>query len=161
VAGVEAGVKWPNDLVVSDRKFGGVLAEVVAPPAAARAVVVGIGINVSWPGPPEAGGTSLAEASGREVDLERVLDRLLATLGERRALLDSAGGRGALVAELRRRCVTLGQQVRVELPAGRLEGRAVDVDDEGRLVLEAEPEADRSPTRMVVAAGDVVHLRRG
>jgi BirA family biotin operon repressor/biotin-[acetyl-CoA-carboxylase] ligase len=155
-AGVSPGVKWPNDLVGPDGKVGGVLAEVVTAPDGGRSVVVGIGVNVSWPGPPGAGGTSLELMAGRPVDLDSVLDSLLRALRAKRPQLDSAAGRTSLVAELRERCVTLGQDVRVELPTGHLTGRAVDVDDEGRLVLDVD-----DGTRRVVAAGDVVHLRRG
>jgi BirA family biotin operon repressor/biotin-[acetyl-CoA-carboxylase] ligase len=155
-AGVDAAVKWPNDVVVDDRKVAGVLAEVVSD-GAARAVVAGIGMNVSWPGPPGVGGTSLEAEAGRSVDLEAVLEHLLGALAERRPLLDSPEGRAALVADLRHRCVTLGRQVRVDLPSGQLEGLAVDVDDEARLVLEPEP----GGARTIVAAGDVVHLRGG
>lgn len=154
-AGVALGVKWPNDLVAEDRKVAGVLAEVVAAPGGTPAVVVGIGLNISWTGPPEANGTSLELVAGIPVDLEVVLARLLDDVGRRRHLLDSPEGRAGLVGELRQRCVTLGQQVRVELPSGHLRGRALDVDDEGRLVLEL----DEGARRVVVSAGDVVHLR--
>lgn len=149
------GIKWPNDLVAGDRKLGGVLAEVVATPGQSRAVVVGIGMNVSWPGPPEAAGTSLEAVARRAVALDSVLDGLLDALSRTRALLDSAEGRALLVTSLRQHLVTLGQEVRVELPSGTLLGRAVDVDGEGRLVIESAP----GRTRTIVAAGDVVHLR--
>jgi BirA family transcriptional regulator, biotin operon repressor / biotin---[acetyl-CoA-carboxylase] ligase len=60
VAGVDARVKWPNDLVVDDHKLAGILAEVLPGPPGehdAAAVVVGLGLNIEWPGPPEAAGT--------------------------------------------------------------------------------------------------------
>lgn len=172
-AGVAPGLKWPNDLVVGDRKLAGVLAEVAfAPPTsagahagapegtAAPAVVVGIGLNVDWPGPPEVGGTCLRDEAGRPVDREGVLAALLEALGGRAAALDRSDGRRALAEELRRRCVTLGRRVRVELPgtgAGAppevLVGEAVALTDAGHLVVAA------GGTRREVAAADVVHLR--
>lgn len=160
-AAVQAGVKWPNDLVVGDRKLAGVLAEADfgAPggPPGSVAVVVGVGYNVNWPGPPGVGGTSLAEEAGRPIDRQALLEALLEALAPRAARLDDDAGRAALAAELGRRCVTLGRDVRVTLPAGAtppaLVGRAVDLTDAGHLVVVA------GGRRREISAADVVHLR--
>ena len=155
VAGVGTLLKWPNDLLVEGAKVAGILAEAEFAGAELSAVVVGIGINVGWPGPPEAGGTSLEAATGSPVDRRALLHALLAALGERRAGLDAAAGRRALAEEGRRRCATLGQQVRVTLEGEEITGRAVAIDDAGRLVVETPAGSRR------VTAGDVVHLRAG
>jgi BirA family biotin operon repressor/biotin-[acetyl-CoA-carboxylase] ligase len=155
VAGIETVLKWPNDLLVDGAKVAGILAEAEFAGADLSAVVVGIGINVGWPGPPEAGGTSLEAATGSPVDRRALLHALLAALGERRAGLEAATGRRALAEEGRRRCATLGQQVRVTLGGEEINGRAVAVDDAGQLVVETPTGSRR------VAAGDVVHLRAG
>jgi len=154
VAGVGTLLKWPNDLLVDGSKVAGILAEAEFAGDLA-AVVVGIGINVGWPGPPEAGGTSLEAATGSPVDRRVLLHALLAALSERRAGLEAAAGRRALADEGRRRCATLGQQVRVTLEGEEITGRAVAVDDAGHLVVETPTGSRR------VAAGDVVHLRAG
>lgn len=157
VAGVVPALKWPNDLLVGGRKLAGVLGEADphAPggPPGSTAVVVGVGCNVDWPGPEGAGGTSLAAEAGRPVDRTALLDALLEALGPRERALGSEGGRRALAQELRRRCATLGTEVRVDLAEGPVVGTAVDLTDAGRLVVEA------GGARRVVAAGDVVHLR--
>ena len=77
VAGVEPALKWPNDLLVGGAKLAGVLAEAEFDGARLAAVVVGIGINVAWPGPPEAGGTCLDDAGGaaQPVDKAVLLER--------------------------------------------------------------------------------------
>jgi len=157
VAGVEPVLKWPNDLLVGGRKLAGVLAEAEFSGATLVAVVVGIGINVAWPGPEEAGGTCLDDvgATAQPLDRRVLLERLLGALTGRRALLDDASGRGALADEVRRRCATLGQAVRVLLPGEQLTGLAAAIDDEGRLVVETAS----GPRRVI--AGDVVHLRPG
>lgn len=153
VAGVEAQLKWPNDLLVGTAKLAGILAE--ADFSARPAVVAGIGLNVAWPGPPEAGGTCLEDLSDREHPLDRnaLLDHMLVALGRRRPHLDQASGRRRLADEVRARCATLGQQVRVTLATEELSGRATTIDDAGRLVVDT----DSGPRS--VSAGDVVHLR--
>ncbi len=136
VAGVAADIKWPNDLLVSEKKLAGILAE-----ATASAVVVGMGVNVHG-GPPEA--AVLDDAAGRRVRREDILVSWLQGLDR---LLD----RWDSVAELyRQRCATVGRDVDVHLTEGEhLRGRAEAVDELGRLVVDGRP----------VAVGDVTHLR--
>lgn len=162
VAGIEPSVKWPNDLLVDGRKLAGVLAELVdvASPPSARgvpgggtAVVVGIGLNLTWPGPEGVGGTSLADEAGVEVERDVVLDALLEALAPRRRALEDPGGRRRLLDDLRQRCVTLGQLVSVELPAETIEGTATELTDHGHLVVRTAT----GPRE--ITAGDVVHLR--
>ena len=157
VAGVAPVLKWPNDLLVDGRKLAGVLAEGEFSGETLVAVIVGIGVNVAWPGPEEAGGVCLDDVgtAAQPVDRQVLLERLLGALAGRRPLLDDASGRGTLADEIRRRCATLGQAVRVVLPGEEFTGLASGIDDEGRLVVETV-----SGPRLVTA-GDVVHLRPG
>jgi BirA family biotin operon repressor/biotin-[acetyl-CoA-carboxylase] ligase len=157
VAGVDPALKWPNDLLVEGAKLAGVLAEAEFSGDAVAAVVVGIGVNVAWPGPPGAGGTCLDDVGGTAEPADRkiLLERLLDALGPRRERLDDTAGRRVLAGELRRRCATLGQRVRVSVAGGELTGVASAIDDAGHLVLET----DDGPR--LVTAGDVVHLRPG
>jgi BirA family biotin operon repressor/biotin-[acetyl-CoA-carboxylase] ligase len=152
--GVAAALKWPNDLVVGEAKLAGVLAETVGPgPDATPAVVVGIGMNLTWAGPPGVGGTSLAEAGATDVERDSVLEALLVALSPRARALGREAGRRRLVAEQRERCSTLGRPVRVERADGAIEGVAVDLRRPGVLIVETAsgPEA--------VTTADVVHLR--
>jgi BirA family transcriptional regulator, biotin operon repressor / biotin---[acetyl-CoA-carboxylase] ligase len=155
VARVEPALKWPNDLLLDGAKLAGVLAEAEFAGSSLSAVVVGIGINVAWPGPPEAGGTCLDDVGGSAQPLDRqvLLDHLLTALEPRCAQLEEAEGRLALADEVRARCATLGQRVRVILAGEELTGTATAIDDAGRLVV-----ATASGQRPV-SAGDVVHLR--
>jgi BirA family biotin operon repressor/biotin-[acetyl-CoA-carboxylase] ligase len=163
VAGVEATVKWPNDVMVGGRKLAGVLAEAEFDQGAVQWVVIGMGINVAWPGPDGVGGTCLdlerASANANEgeapspVDRDALLDAVLSSLSPRRTQLDSAEGRRHLAAELRAYCSTLGSQVRVELAAGDITGLAEAIDDDGHLIVQTQAD------RRTVTAGDVVHLR--
>jgi BirA family transcriptional regulator, biotin operon repressor / biotin---[acetyl-CoA-carboxylase] ligase len=155
VAGVEPVLKWPNDLLVGECKLAGVLAEAEFSGGSLVAVVVGIGVNVAWPGPEGAGGTCLNDVStvGAPVDRRDLLDHMLGALVARAGSLEDAAGRRRLAGEVRQACVTLGQPVRVVLASEEFTGLAVAIDDAGRLVVETAS----GPRR--VTAGDVVHLR--
>jgi BirA family transcriptional regulator, biotin operon repressor / biotin---[acetyl-CoA-carboxylase] ligase len=165
-ADVEPALKWPNDLVVGDRKLAGVLAEVVGEEPL-PAVVVGIGINCGWPAPEgqagepplpgELGGTatSLWREGSRRPEPLAVLEALLADLEPRVADLAGAEGRLRQATEFRRSCATLGAAVRVELDGDSVAGRALDVTPEGHLIV------DVGTCMRTIVAGDVVHVRPG
>jgi BirA family biotin operon repressor/biotin-[acetyl-CoA-carboxylase] ligase len=176
IAGFAPGLKWPNDLVWPgdgsgrDRKLAGILAEadwpVTAPISAGwrdpashdrTAVVVGIGINVSWPEELPADLADIAVAINHvtdgPVDREDLLIALLTELGPRYGEL-VRGDRSRVLGEWRERSATLGRSVRVDLGSDDIEGKAVDVTDQGHLVVETLEGARRE-----LAVGDVVHLR--
>ena len=164
-AAVDAQLKWPNDVLAPgpggiQGKLGGILAE-----AAGDAVVIGIGVNVSTaagelppPGPGALPATSLRLAQAASLDRTAVLAAILAALADRYQSWTQARGdteRSGLRAEYTGLCATLGRNVQVELPGGRLAaGQASGVDGDGRLLLSTPPDAD-----LAVAAGDIVHLR--
>jgi BirA family biotin operon repressor/biotin-[acetyl-CoA-carboxylase] ligase len=146
VAGFTPGLKWPNDLVVGDRKLAGMLAE-----RDGDAVVVGVGVNVAWHDfPPEIAETATAcnLQAGHAVDRRALLDAFLAELDVRYADLDG------VTAEYRSRLATLGHRVRVERSDDAFTGRAVGVGDAGQLLVE-----DELGDVVEVRVGDVVHLR--
>ncbi len=158
---VDAMLKWPNDVVVGDRKLAGILVE-QSPDASA--VVIGTGLNVATPAdalpvsPFGLPATSLlleGVAVSRETMLLAILGQLADWYVAFRADPDPVGT--GLLAEYRRLCGTLGQTVRVELPVGRVvTGVATDVDSGGRLLIADNP--GHSP--VAFSAGDVVHVRR-
>ena len=168
VAGVPARLKWPNDVLVDGGKICGVLCEMVTPAAAGPAtggdpvvaaglVVAGAGANVDQGREelPVDTATSLRLCGVTDVRRE---DLLLAYLDGFAELYAAWAGGGEAMQELRRQyralCVTIGQDVRVHQPSGAVaRGRAVAVDDSGRLVL------DGPAGRQAHAAGDVVHVR--
>jgi BirA family biotin operon repressor/biotin-[acetyl-CoA-carboxylase] ligase len=153
VAGVETALKWPNDLLVGQSKLAGVLAEAEFTAGRVSAVIVGIGINVGWPGPAGVGGTCLDDLAGTPTDRDQLLTALLAALTPRRAQLDSPGGRRQLASELQDHCATIGQDVRIQLADGDVTGRATGISEAGHLIVET------SNGPQTIAAGDVVHLR--
>lgn len=153
------GLKWPNDLLVgdetgtrSDRKIGGILVERVDTPTG-PAAVLGIGINVSQEQAelPIAEATSLFLEVEGDPDRTEVLGQVLGSIEALMPLLDDVESlRRAYAGE----CVTLGKQVRADLPGGEsVTGVAVDIDPGGRLVVET------ATGPVPVGAGDVVHVR--
>jgi BirA family biotin operon repressor/biotin-[acetyl-CoA-carboxylase] ligase len=152
VAGVRAGIKWPNDLVVDDRKLAGLLGETeLTADGEVGAIVVGAGCNVQWNDfPPELAedATACNLEAGHDVDRAAVLSAFLDQMGE--CLDDLAAVPGSYRAAL----ATLGQRVRVDLGNRVVEGTATDLDDVGRLVVTTAAGANE-----VIAVGDVVHLR--
>jgi BirA family transcriptional regulator, biotin operon repressor / biotin---[acetyl-CoA-carboxylase] ligase len=145
--GVEPRLKWPNDLVVGEEKLGGILAESLPDP---RALVVGLGLNVSWSPP---GATSLSEQSptvGTPADL---VDRLLFHFEARLSQLDGRDGPRMTLEEYRKVSATIGRDVSVSLVGETILGRALDVNDHGHLLV------DLDGAVRIITAGDVVHLR--
>jgi BirA family biotin operon repressor/biotin-[acetyl-CoA-carboxylase] ligase len=178
VVGVDAGLKWPNDVLVrasagaseasgskseaasAAKKVCGVLSEVIRTPEG-PAVVLGFGVNVTQTREelPVPTATSLLLEGAATTDRDTILRACLRAIGSRYVAWRNVRGDAAstsLVAEAREDCWTLGQRVRVELPGGRdpLVGEAEGLDDGGRLLVRTT-----GGELVPVAAGDVVHLR--
>ena len=161
--GVDAVLKWPNDVLVGSAKTAGILAEAVA--GDEPSIVLGIGLNVLSLGedvPAGPGGlpaTSLAEQGATNTDRTDLAIALLTELDALERRWRIAGGdltEAGLLGDYRTHCATLGQDVEVQLPDGAsLTGRAADIDPSGQLRVDL-PDG-RSLT---VFAGDVVHVRR-
>ncbi len=133
-------LKWPNDLLVGERKLAGILGE-----ATGQAAVVGMGLNVHGAPP---GAAWADEAAGHRIDRAALLAAWLRGFDRRLGHWDD------VLAAYREACSTLGREVVVEQGDGLLQGRAEAIDDDGRLVLRLA-----GGTRVVVAAGDVIHVR--
>ncbi|BBX17957.1 biotin--[acetyl-CoA-carboxylase] ligase [Mycolicibacterium duvalii] len=146
--GVDAGLKWPNDVLVGDGKLAGILAEV-----AGTVVVVGVGLNVSLtedalPDPRAVSLTML----GVSVDRTVLTGRLLVALD--RLVQRWRRSDPALADDYRRVSTTIGSQVRAHLPGDSdIVGTATGIDASGRLLI------DSDETTATVSAGDITHLR--
>ncbi|MDB5307868.1 MAG: birA [Gemmataceae bacterium] len=152
LTGVQARIKWPNDLLIRGKKVCGILIE------QARAVVAGIGLNLNQSadefvaaGLPDA--TSLAAVSGAGVDLRAAAGAVVRHLDDEYGRL-LAGERGAVAADWTWRTGLLGRRVVVELTdGGTFTGRMLDMGFDG---LEVETPAGG---RRVVVPETVAHVR--
>ena len=157
VAGVTAALKWPNDLVVDDRKLAGILAEAeIGAGGDVSAVVVGVGCNVSWEVVPSdlvGIATACNLEAGRPVDRAELLDAYLEQLGSR---LDDLA---SVEHDYPERLATLGQRVSVDLGDRVLVGTATGVDAGGPAARRPRRWSGGEGDVVAVAAGDVVHLR--
>ena len=172
VAGLPAELKWPNDVLVGDRKLCGVLAEL---DPTGGAVVLGIGLNTSTTAEelPVPTATSLVLEHAATTDRDTVLRAVLRAVAAEVGRWAAAGGdpvASGLAARVREACATLGRPVRVSLPDGAgeavLAGTAEGLDDAGRLLVRragggsgGSSGTGEDAVLVPVAAGDVVHVR--
>jgi BirA family transcriptional regulator, biotin operon repressor / biotin---[acetyl-CoA-carboxylase] ligase len=156
-AGVEAGIKWPNDLHASGRKIAGILTELAAEPERVSWVVLGVGVNVN------------ARAEDFPEDVRRDATSVLLERGEPapRALLAAAcftaleewidrhaeEGFGPVAVAWRKRSVTLGRDVVVKVEGREVVGTAEDIDESGALLVRTGAGLER------ILTGDVALLR--
>ncbi len=149
-AGVDAVIKWPNDVLVADseRKLAGVLTEMGGETDRLDWLVVGVGVNanVDPAAVPGERATTLRAAAG-DVDRRAFTQRLVEEFHTLRGHPDR------VLPAWRDRASTLGRRVRVETPGGEVTGEAVDVTHPGSLVVET------TGGRVEVTAGDCDHLR--
>jgi BirA family transcriptional regulator, biotin operon repressor / biotin---[acetyl-CoA-carboxylase] ligase len=159
VCGLPAVLKWPNDVLVGERKVSGILAERLQL-ASGPAAVVGTGLNVSLRADelPVPAATSLLLEGSATTDREVLLRAYLRALEHRYARWRSVGGdprASDVAAAYRESCSTIGREVQVSLPSGDVvTGHADGVDDTGRLLVH-----DAAGVTHALAAGDVVQVR--
>jgi len=160
-AGVSAKLKWPTDALIRGRKVCGILAS-AAGGEAPGAVVLGLGLNVSLTEEelpvPEA--TSLLLEGAATLDREAIAADFLAHFAAVYRTWN-ASGPAHVIERWREYSDTLGRRVAVSFPNGRkAAGVASDIAADGRLVV-TERDGEGREEVLTVAAGDVVHLRRG
>jgi BirA family biotin operon repressor/biotin-[acetyl-CoA-carboxylase] ligase len=149
---IDAAVKWPNDILVDDRKISGMLSELEAETDRVLFINIGMGINVNNdPSVVEPGASSLKKITGGEISKKMLLARFLAEFEKRlkRAEFEN------VISEWKKYTVTLNRQVKIVTHKAVSEGLAVDVEQDGALVLEL---ADG--TRKKIVYGDCFHQNR-
>jgi len=165
VASTPVVVKWPNDLLVGERKLGGILCESGSGTNGQSFQVIGVGLNVNgrrndFPVELRDGVTTIKDESGKSIDRNRLLAQFLHEL---EVCLEQffTGGTEAMTLAYRRRCSTLGKTVKATLTSGQeFLGMAESIGPDGSLtVVQPSGKDDRPSTVHQLRVADIVHLR--
>jgi BirA family biotin operon repressor/biotin-[acetyl-CoA-carboxylase] ligase len=147
--GVDAGVKWPNDILVGGKKICGILSQMEAEGDQVVHLNIGMGLNVNnYPEQAQPAAVSLRSLLGRTLPRREIMVAFLDAFERRLAAWDAGG----VIDQWKSRNVTLGKPVRVDTLRQSFEGMAVDLDENGGLVLQMADGA-----RQTVVHGDCFH----
>lgn len=142
--GIDSKLKWPNDLLVSEKKICGILLEKIS-----ENVIIGIGLNVNISKMNTENWTSMSVETKKRFNLEEVLDVLINNMRYYYSLYEKREF-SKIIEEWKQNSCTLGKNVIVETIPETLSGKAIDIDENGFLILDNGKK---------INAGDVVHLR--
>lgn len=153
VTGLDIGIKWPNDILYDNKKLVGILTEMNAEMDCINYIVIGMGINVNIPYAEipddiKDKATSLSEITGKQISRIELLNKILYNL-EQLYLTAQEQGFKSILNEWRKYSVTLNQHIKVIGPDETYTGIAMDIDDEGALLVNRNGKINR------VLAGDV------
>jgi BirA family biotin operon repressor/biotin-[acetyl-CoA-carboxylase] ligase len=156
--GLKVTIKWPNDLIVSDKKIGGILTELTIQQKKIVSAVVGIGINVNmeiddFPEDLKETATSVQTETGKTFYREGIVSQVLNELDIWYTFLKKMD-RKKLLSEWQINTSTLGKKVKVIIGKETLEGFAESIENDGRLVLRLQSGETRR-----ISSGDLILLR--
>jgi len=154
ISELQPSIKWPNDLLIEGQKLAGILTELRAESDQVKFIIIGIGLNINTSLhhlPP--GASSLKVAAGHGFERAKVFQVILRSLekGYLKILNHEFAG---IMEEWKKRSATLNKRVRITDAAGIIEGQAIDLDEDGALMI-------RKDNGLIVkkSAGDVFLLR--
>lgn len=145
------GIKWPNDIMLNGKKIGGVLTEMVD-----KAVILGIGLNLNireFPKELKTTASSVFLETKKHLEKKMVFKTLCRQLDDCYMMLKHNKA-ADLLTEWRHYTILLGQQVIIELPDKKIEGKVIDISRDGALIIM------RSDGKIVNVVAGVCHLRR-
>ena len=138
--GLTPQIKWPNDILIQNKKVVGILTELSAELDRVRYVVLGIGVDVNVTRfPPSVAGaaTSLAAASGKKFNRAEIAATILRELDADYARV-TRGVFPTLAEEWEQQCITLGKRVQIHIGERTIAGRAESLDSDGALLLRTD-----------------------
>ncbi len=164
---INIGLKWPNDILINERKVGGILCESFKRNATETCVVIGFGINVNltesaFPKDLQQIATSLQIHAQHSLDRHHLLKSIIPSIEQSWEALATKGPETCRPT-YSTRCGTIGKQILVQFPDGSmLEGMAQSIGEQGQLQLVTSPsDATGQSARIVdVHAGDIHHIRK-
>ncbi len=143
-------VKWPNDVLVNNKKIAGILTETTFQDSSITKMVIGIGINVNqphFPGKFNFQPTSVKIEFGKIVKRERLLNEFLNIFEELLENIESSPEN--ILNSWRRKCRMIGEKIKIVNDDGELFGILDDIDDKGFLILKS------GETRRTIYSGDI------
>jgi len=149
---LNAKIKWPNDIMINDKKVAGVLSEMEAEAEKANFVVIGIGIDVNCDVEVEYPTTSLKEELGKTIDLTSLIQGLLIRFED--YYREFKINQETFLKEYKQNSGTIGRKVKVTGLKDEIEGTAVDIDMDGGLMVRTE-----SGDVEKILSGDCIYLR--
>lgn len=155
ITGLSPSIKWPNDIMLNNKKLGGILLEMNAETDLVKFVVIGVGVNVNSPKTSLApNSTCLDEESALKVERVSLLQEILKQIESNYSAFSHEGAKNIL-ERWRRASSTLHSRIKVSYQEESIEGEAVDIDVDGGLLV-------RNDSGFIekVMAGDVVSLKR-
>ena len=139
VSAIRPGIKWTNDLVVNGKKLGGILTELrLNGNGLVDYAIIGIGINCGqkagdFPAEIENIATSLFLCTGQKADRARLAAALIETLSD---MAENLKNPDAFLPQYRTNCITIGQEISLLRGDEIRHGKAMDVDNDGALVVQ-------------------------
>jgi BirA family biotin operon repressor/biotin-[acetyl-CoA-carboxylase] ligase len=158
ITGLPVEIKWPNDLMVSHKKLGGILTEIKSGASKMAYAVMGIGINVNtkledFPSEVRTIATSIRNEKGKTESRTFLMAEILNGL-DRWYRVFAQEGKKNLLNEWRRLTSMMGKPVQVTMGEETIDGLAHDIDDEGRLIVRLPSGALRK-----ISFGDLIVMR--
>jgi BirA family biotin operon repressor/biotin-[acetyl-CoA-carboxylase] ligase len=154
IIGLDTQIKWPNDILIHNKKLAGILTELNAEMDEVRFIVIGIGLNVNNDAKSLiTSATSLKEQSKENINRVELLQQMLRQI-EVNYLLFREKGSAPIIEKWRDYNITLGRRVKVFAHKEHIEGEAVDIDIDGGLLIRRD-----SGVAEKVMSGDIVHCR--
>ncbi|UCG69379.1 MAG: biotin--[acetyl-CoA-carboxylase] ligase [Thermoplasmata archaeon] len=160
VYNLNASIKWPNDVLIGNKKVCGILTELRTQKDKIDHLILGIGINVNFdmkefPEDIRAFSTTLKHEIGKEVSLGKLLSELLVEMDECYDILNS-GQPYRIINQWKELSITLGKKVTITNVKETIEGIALDIDDTGALIVDTNEFGKRK-----FLTGDCLHVSMG
>ena len=157
VLGLEVSLKWPNDILVGERKLGGILSETISTNGSLLAVI-GVGINQNirredFPAELQDHTTTILSEIGRETSRETLISAIISGIDSRLGRVESDSSFSSILDEWTGHSSTIGRSVRVRDGSKVIEGLAIGIGPDGSLEVE---DSDGQLKRILI--GDIFHL---
>ena len=160
--GLDAKLKWPNDILIHGKKVAGILTSISTKGDEIDYIIVGIGINANidirtFPKELQEGATSLKEEFKRGVSMEKIVGEVLYEMEINYEIFKfKKGNIDYLLNEWRRLSDTIGKKVKIKMRTEIIEGEAVGVNKDGALTMKLKDGSLKN-----IIAGECIHLRNG